>query len=256
MMQTYAMTMAAGGQWTSDVSGRYFRVIAASGPIDVNFFRRGNQKGTASGVGVGFWAKPTESFDKISIRSATAQTVTFLVGAGEAGYDMVSVTGQVQVIDGEAERVAAGKVFGAQMLLLNVAGQYGQSAVICAANKRVTVKKIIMWSGTAGSMVMGVITPANLASANYNTNNGLGYGLSMLGGGAGSASTVKGPAGLAAASTPGYTNGFSPMVQASQSIQIEFPRPFVLPAGYAFGVSMLTQNVSGQAYVEFIEDAA
>ncbi len=85
MMQTYTLTMSAGSSWDSYVSGRYFRVIDAAKPLDIDFFSRGNQKGTANDVGVGFWIKPTASFDRIIVRSAEAQTVTIMVGAGEAG---------------------------------------------------------------------------------------------------------------------------------------------------------------------------
>jgi hypothetical protein len=94
-MQTYDLTVAAGGVVQIGVSGRYMRLINASAVVTVGFWAKGNLKGKAVGINPGLWIKPEESFDSITVESATAQTVSIMVGAGEAGYDQVTVSGSV-----------------------------------------------------------------------------------------------------------------------------------------------------------------
>jgi hypothetical protein len=111
-MQTYEQTIPAGGVWSLHAAGRFFRIIEASnGPVDVLFFRNGIASGAANAVGAGYWTRPADLFSRIEITSASAQRVKIAIADGDGGYDVVGVTGVVNVADATYNKVIDNRCF-------------------------------------------------------------------------------------------------------------------------------------------------
>lgn len=153
MMQTYTMVLSAGGQWVLQVSGKFMRILSATSPVSVDFFSEGNEKGTADGVGVGFWSKPVRPFDTLTITSQVAQSVTVLIGDGEAGFDQVAVIGQVKTMNGEAQDKDVAMMMAAESL----AGGAGAYSVIGikANTSTIEVEKLMINHASSGKVSIG-----------------------------------------------------------------------------------------------------
>jgi hypothetical protein len=238
--------MSAGSSWDSYVSGRYFRVIDAAKPLDIDFFSRGNQKGTANDVGVGFWIKPTASFDRIIVRSAEAQTVTIMVGAGEAGYDRMSVTGTVSVVDGERYRVNDGGAYVAAVEYPASAG-FMPMAGIYSGTRDIIVRRLIIGSGNTQSFTFAAAAVYEVSAfANLTTP-----GKKLTGGPVASATFKHQQSAVAPVTL------LSPcvvMTGIGPSLVLPLPEPYVVPVGYAFCVASKVSNVSASIIIEFDEE--
>lgn len=155
-MQTYSQTLAAGSTLPIHATIKFFRIISAPDPVTVRFWRHGAQISIAEAVGVGFWSKPRTAFDRVEIYSATAQTLSVVVGDGDGGYDRMSVYGQVEVVDGEYTKVMRDEVFGvAKAFPAPGVGLYNQCALIPGAGKRALIREIIISCAAAASVVIG-----------------------------------------------------------------------------------------------------
>jgi hypothetical protein len=250
MIQTYTQAISAGGSFPVAVAGKYFRVIDASASVDLTFWAKGRQLGQAIGVGVGFWVKPIASYDRVDVYSATAQTVTVMSGSGEAGYDRVTVSGQVQVIDGEKNRVLANQVFGAWLVGAAVAAQFPCCAILAPAGRNLSIKRIYPVAYAASNIGWGWVTPANMAGTYTSAG---GYAASRLGGGAASLARVYSPPGNAAA-TPNINMVDYTQLVANAGGVIELQRPIVIPPGYGFAFYGATVNQQLNVSVDFTED--
>lgn len=111
-MSMYSQAIDAGGKWQLAVPGTLFRLIATDNgePVDVRFFRGGQQVFNAEGVEAGLYAKPLGGFDRVDITSATAQTVKVLVMDGDGGYDrfivdIASSVGVLEVVPAQGETI-------------------------------------------------------------------------------------------------------------------------------------------------------
>lgn len=96
MLQT--VTMTAGQRLEYTEVGDFFRILAGTAPVTVEFYRQGKEVAEAVGVGAGYAEKfDAGDFDKIAITSATAQTLQFVTRLGNVvQYDTPPV-GQVTV---------------------------------------------------------------------------------------------------------------------------------------------------------------
>lgn len=116
MLNTFAI--AAGQMMEFHEPGDFFRIMAASDPVTVRYYRNGKEISEAPGVGRGYAERfLADQFDRITIHSATAQTLQVVVRLGhEVAYDVPPV-GDVQVTNTPGVTV------------LNVRGAFAQSAV-------------------------------------------------------------------------------------------------------------------------------
>lgn len=157
-MQTYEQMVRSGETWSIHLAGKYFRVISApSGPIDVLFFRNGIASGNASGVGAGYWSRPTDFFSRIEITSSQTQSVKIAVADGDGGYDVVGVTGSVSMINDDVRRAIAGQEFSAR-LNANAAGAGNQTFLQLwnapGSGRNLIVKTIGASCSTAGQVTI------------------------------------------------------------------------------------------------------
>ena len=85
------------GETANFAGGNYFRIMESVAAVTVRFYKDGSEVGKAEGVLSGFWAEaaPDDSFDKVTVYSATAQTIKVTVASGKMGYDRI--TGSVAV---------------------------------------------------------------------------------------------------------------------------------------------------------------
>ncbi|HJV86919.1 MAG TPA: hypothetical protein VJ698_15745 [Noviherbaspirillum sp.] len=99
-MQQFIQQIQAGGTWQLQTGGDYFRLVTCPSPVDVKFFRGGQEVASAVQMDTGFYLKPIGGFDRIDIASATEQTVKIMVLDGDGGYDHfnVDVTSALQAI--------------------------------------------------------------------------------------------------------------------------------------------------------------
>ena len=97
LLKTYSYTSGAGETKTLP-GGRFFRLMTASAPVDVEFFAdNGSSFGVASQVLAGFAVKfaprdinrdsPLVSFGSVKITSATAQSIQAAISRQEVDYD-------------------------------------------------------------------------------------------------------------------------------------------------------------------------
>lgn len=99
-MQQFIQAIGAGGTWQLQTGGDYFRLVACPSPVDVKFFKAGQEVASAVQMDTGFYLKPAGGFDRIDITSASEQTVKIMVLDGDGGYDHfnVDVTSALQAI--------------------------------------------------------------------------------------------------------------------------------------------------------------
>lgn len=148
-MRVLSQTLSAGQTWSMSIQGDYFRLHNALYPVDVTFFD--NQPvDQISGMLAGLWTRITGGYRRIDIVSATAQTVTIIVGHGEAGADRIM--GEVSVISGEKARVIAGTAYCASAWITATVGQYAHVQLWnpAASAQRVIITKVRMSSQYAG----------------------------------------------------------------------------------------------------------
>ena len=90
-MQQFIQDIGAGGTWQLQTGGSYFRLVSCPSPVDVKFFRAGQEVASATQMDTGFYLKPAGGFDRVDIASASAQTVKIMVLDGDGGYDHFNV---------------------------------------------------------------------------------------------------------------------------------------------------------------------
>ncbi len=82
-------TIAAGERKEYYDPGDFFRLLAATNPVTVTFYRNGAEVAEAEGVGEGYAEKfRVDGFDRFAIESATTQTLKFVARLGnDVAYD-------------------------------------------------------------------------------------------------------------------------------------------------------------------------
>lgn len=95
------INLNAGQRVTFNEKGRFFRILAATAPLNVDFYYRGAELDSSDAVGVGYWEQfGAEGFDSFALTSATTQTVQFVAReASTVGYDAPPV-GNVNIAGG------------------------------------------------------------------------------------------------------------------------------------------------------------
>lgn len=117
----YPLTLAAGASFTLQATGDYFKVLRASGPVEV----RGNTFGSLGELQAGQGLDRTP-FQALTLRDVSGASNTLRIVV--AGEDFVDdrISGEVSVIDGSKARTLAGAVFGFRGRLTSSAGNYSQ----------------------------------------------------------------------------------------------------------------------------------
>lgn len=96
MLQT--VTLTAGQTVEFKELANFFRVLAASAAVDVRFFKAGRVIADAIGVGAGYAERwRDEEFDAVTIYSASAQDVQFVIRRGNEVFFDAPPTGAVNV---------------------------------------------------------------------------------------------------------------------------------------------------------------
>ncbi|KRB70495.1 hypothetical protein [Noviherbaspirillum sp. Root189] len=90
-MQQFIQALGAGAIWQLQTGGNYFRLVSSPSPVDIKFFRAGQEIASATQMDTGFYLKPAGGFDRIDITNATAQTIKIMVLDGDGGYDHFNV---------------------------------------------------------------------------------------------------------------------------------------------------------------------
>lgn len=78
--------------------GDFFRLLEASGPVDITFYSQGKEVSEAENIGEGFAEKfRTGQFDRVRITSATTQALQFVIRLGADVFYDKPPTGSVTV---------------------------------------------------------------------------------------------------------------------------------------------------------------
>lgn len=92
------VTMTAGQRLQFHEPGDFFRVLAATASLTVEFYANGKEIAEAIGVGAGYAEKfDLGQFDRIAITSATAQTIQFVTRLGNIVHYDAPPVGNVAV---------------------------------------------------------------------------------------------------------------------------------------------------------------
>lgn len=85
-----SQSFAAGTPVQFVVQGNFLRIETALSPVDINFFRGGQELAeNLTSATAGYYAMPDNGFDRIVITSSALQTVAVDIFAGRVGADRV-----------------------------------------------------------------------------------------------------------------------------------------------------------------------
>lgn len=155
MMQN--ITIQAGVPVPINEAGDFFRMLAATDPMDLRFYRNGKEVAEALQVGAGYAEQFGEGFDRLVIESATTQNIQFTVRLGNRVFFDAPPTGNVSVVN------VRGAVTQAQKTVTNA------SAEMIAAN---TARRFLLIQNKSASGTLYL----NLSGVAATTANGLQIG--------------------------------------------------------------------------------
>lgn len=146
--------------------GDFFRLMASTAPVTVEYYRRGAKVADGVNVQAGYAERFLgEGFDKLTITSGTAQSITFATRLGnEVWYDVPPV-GQVQVTNTPTVNVGntAGAFLQVQQTVTNAAGWLLASK----ANRRYLLIQnkgagdiYVTLNGTPATVALGILIEA------------------------------------------------------------------------------------------------
>ena len=119
------ITVTAGQRLEFHEPGDFFRILAATSTVNVEFYAKGKEIAEAVGVGAGYAEKfDLGEFDRIAITSAAAQTIQFVTRLGNVvQYDAPPV-GNVTVVGTASVNVmnSSGAFTQAQKTVTNASG--------------------------------------------------------------------------------------------------------------------------------------
>lgn len=149
------ITLTAGQRVEFVEPGDFFRLMAATAAITVEYYNQGKEIAEGTLVGVGYAEQfNTGGFDKIAITSPTAQTITFATRLGNTvAYD-TPPTGQVQVTNTAGAFTQAQKTVSnasGQLLAANTARRY-----VLIQNKDASGDIYVTLDGTAATTAKGI----------------------------------------------------------------------------------------------------
>lgn len=161
------------------ISGQYFELIDATNPVDVLLSDvNGAQRGVMRSAEASFNLKDTD-FATVQLYSATAQTIRFAYGTGEAGTrraaGAVSIVGTVPVTVGNAIALDAPTLV--TMGRPELPALFSTQNAVLAANTAVNiftaaanVNGAILWSASAADQMGGAAILSLIAKATAPAN--------------------------------------------------------------------------------------
>lgn len=152
------LTIAAGTTIPFAEAGDFFRLMSAANAVDVFFYKNGAEVARSEGVSGGYAEQFEKDFDRITIKSATTQSVQYVTRLGNrVQYDAPPV-GNVTVTNVNGAFVNAQKTVtnaSAQMLAANAARRY-----LLIQNNDAAGDIYVRLDGTAATIGTGVKIPA------------------------------------------------------------------------------------------------
>lgn len=152
-MQTYTETIGAGQtkKWTD--AGNFFRLMQASGPVDVVLYRNGKVMAKAEQINASFYAKPDGGFDAVEVTSQTGQTIKVGIADGEGGENVLSGSVTIQNNNGALTNTAKAIATTSQQLLAaNPNRRY-----LLIQNKDTAGKVYVNLGGAAATVTNGLL---------------------------------------------------------------------------------------------------
>lgn len=225
----YDFTLGAGGMQRLPVVGDFFKVISATGQINV-IADTGAQLDLMPGQGLREFQFNTLA---ISDKSGAANAGKILVGF--SGMIDDRVTGEVSIVEGGRSRVLAGAAFCGSSAVAAAAGLYSQGQLWnpAASGKRLIVSEVVFEGGAGGATVQMRWNQAALANLAM-------VGQSKLLGGAASVAEVR----WDQAAGPTGTNMFGAGVDTKAN-QWRFAEPLIVNPGYG----LILGNAGVNSYV-------
>lgn len=175
-MRSYQQVFGAGETRDFIVDAKYFFLFEANNAVTVQFWKGGAPSDDlALNILSGFKCRPEKGFDRISITSSAAQTISFFITKGEGDYDRfvgnVSLLGAVSL---DATALAAilnrnqGFTYGAAFRsTANVAANTAETVFTAAANVNGAIIHSIQMIALNGS---GAHQPTFLAKSTAPAN--------------------------------------------------------------------------------------
>lgn len=121
-------TIGAGQTLEYFEPGDFFRLMEASGPVSITFYRQGKEVSEAENIVEGYAEKfRVGDFDRIQIYSATTQALQFVIRLGQDVFYDKSPTGDVQLVGQQGAFAQAQKTVtnaSAQLLAANQTRRY------------------------------------------------------------------------------------------------------------------------------------
>lgn len=173
MIRKYKEIIAAGAILEVEHPGRYFSLLRAVSPVDVEFMRDYRVSDEAREVEAGLWCEPEGGFDRVRVKNLATYPVfvEFLLSRGRAGWSLpppscvtettalaglaASAVASTNVIDLGEDWASC--VLGAQADLL-VAGAGGSMSITCDDSPSMALQRLacgIGYSNVAYVVVSG-----------------------------------------------------------------------------------------------------
>lgn len=246
MIEILSMTLAANTPQSFFINGEYVEVLDAQYPLDVQMSdRNGGPLSIMRNAEASFFSRPGK-FGTVTLTSANAQSVRIFVGSGDAGTRRISST--VAVVDGNKARSAAGGSFAWRCINYNASGTTRAAVQLwnpVGSGVRVVLDSVLLGINVAAEIAWGTTNVMLPTVASALPGN-------ML---------ASGAAGVALAkqdSTTGFVVGTalgSDGLVANGSVQINLPRPIVLPPGYGFWAQPTIVNVGVFGSMLYFEES-
>lgn len=243
-MQTFidliTATFAAGETKIFEMSGGYFELIDAPYPVTVELSDRyGGLAGKMTNAEASFFI--ASDYSRITLTSATAQTIRFGYGSGTVGNRKTA--GVVQVIDGELARSKAGLAFIAPIVTAAVAAQFQGMELWnpAGSGRRLVVSDYSHSSPSAAGVTLNRITTTIGAALLAQNKSNIGSaGVARIG----SASQ---------AAVLGQTLEIY-ITLASSPFMRTFKQPLIIEPNSGISLSNGTPNVSFYGSIQFTEE--
>ena len=136
--------------------GKFFKLFRTSYPVDVRFYRQGQElPDDALQVEAGFGITVQGGFDRFTIVTAAAQTVSWFISNGNVNYDRT--VGEVTVADVSKARTLAGSAFLLHQYCGGVAAQYSHAALWnpAGSGKNLILTRVKIFSSFAVVLYIG-----------------------------------------------------------------------------------------------------
>lgn len=238
--QIYDFTLAAGGSFEILAEGSYYRILSATGSIEVR--RDGGSRLAPMLPGQG----ERDEFQRLTLRDLSGAPNTGFIIVADGTFIDDRITGEVSVIDGEKARTIAGGNYMAAMFSAAVAAQHSHAQLWNpSSNTRIVVNQLDVTSSVAQqigvsrhnaaltSVSAGTIINKLLSSA------AVGMGQSRFQSNATIIPTIVGK----------RVN-----VQANQTILYPLRGPIVIPPGWGLTIWGYTVNADVTANADVFEE--